>query len=74
MKTLESISRFDLEQEIMKCWNVTEDIDKLYEAVGECGLDQDEVLNYLLGLKTIYEVKFNKLFNTFEQCIKNGQI
>ena len=64
--------RFDLEQEIMKCWNVTEDIDNLYYA--QESMSEDEVQNYLLGLKAIYEVKFNKLWDTFEACIKNRQI
>ena len=64
--------RFDLEQEIMKCWSVTEDIDNLYYA--QESMSEDEVQNYLLGLKAIYEVKFNKLWDTFEACIKNRQI
>ena len=64
--------RFDLEQEIMKCWSVTEDIDNLYYA--QESMSEDEVQNYLLGLKAIYEVKFNKLWDTFESCIKNRQI
>ena len=29
IKTLESIDRFDLEQDIMACWNVVDDLDKL---------------------------------------------
>lgn len=64
--------RFDLEQEIMECWGVTKDIDNLYHALES--LDKDQQMNYLLGLHQIYEVKFEKLWNTFEQCIKNRQI
>lgn len=64
--------RFDLEQEIMECWNVVKDIQNFYHA--QENMDQDEQMNYLLGLETIYEVKFNKLWNTFEQCVKNKQI
>lgn len=64
--------RFDLEQEIMECWNVTKDIDNLYHALES--LDQDQRMNYLLGLHQIYEVKFEKLWATFEQCIRNKQI
>ena len=64
--------RFDLEQEIMECWGVTKDIDNLYHALES--LDKDQQMNYLLGLHQIYEVKFEKLWATFEQCIKNRQI
>ena len=46
--------RFDLEQHIMKCWNVTEDIDLLNYNVLEKDMSKDEISNFLLGLKTIY--------------------
>lgn len=59
--------RFDLEQEIMECWNVTKDVENLYHASES--MTEDQLLNYLLGLKEIYEVKFNKLWDTFEQCV-----
>ena len=65
-------NRFDLEQEIMECWNVTKDIENFYYAREE--MDEDERLNYLLGLQSIYEVRFNKLWKTFEQCVSNRQI
>ena len=69
---LKSKDRFDLEQEIMECWRVTKDIQDFYYAQER--LDQDEQMNYLLGLEQMYEVKFEKLWNTFEQCIRNKQI
>ena len=64
--------RFDLEQEIMECWNVTKDIQNLYYASES--MTEDQLLNYLLGLEAIYEVKFNKLWNTFEQCVSNKKL
>ena len=63
--------RFDLEQNIMKCWNVIEDLQNLYSTEG---LSEDEQQNYLLGLITIYEVKFQKLWDSFEDCIKSKQV
>lgn len=69
---------FDLEQQIMTCWNVVDDIDTLYEYVGDneffTGMDAkhtDEILNLLLGMKSMYDVKFNKLFNKFEETTKD---
>jgi len=62
--------RFDLETDIMNCWSIVEDIKEL----NRCMLDRrkmtdDEVSNYLLGLQTIYQVKFERLFETFEQLV-----
>lgn len=71
-------NRFDLEQEIMECWNITSDINDVFEYVmnGDGKLtpaDRDRVANILLGMSQLYELKFNKLFNTFEQCVKTGE-
>lgn len=63
--------RFDLEQDIMKCWNVVEDLQNLYDCEQ---LTKDQQQNYLLGLITIYEVKFNKLWKSFEDSVNNKQI
>ncbi len=64
--------RFDLEQEILECWNVTKDIQNFYHAREK--MDEDEQMNYLLGLEALYEVKFQKLWDTFDECIKNKQV
>jgi len=64
--------RFDLEQEIMECWNVVKDIQNLYYASED--MTEDQLQNYLLGLEAIYEVKFNKLWNTFETLCSRKQI
>ena len=66
--------RFDLEQHIMKCWNVTEDIDLLNYNVLEKDMSKDEISNFLLGLKTIYNAKFEDLFDNFGELIKDGTI
>lgn len=64
--------RFDLEQDILNCWNVVTDIKELNRAMlDRRKLTEDEISNYLLGLETIYQVKFERLFETFEQMIHN---
>lgn len=70
------MDRFDLEQQIMKCWNVTDDINTLYEGVMDSypEMTTDQIANALLGMHQLYELKFNKLFSTFEQLIKEGKI
>jgi hypothetical protein len=67
--------RFDLEQQIMKCWNIVEEIQLLNENVLERDeMTKDEISNFLLGLSTIYDLKFNKLFDQFGTMVKEKKI
>ena len=57
----------------MNCWSVVDDIKEL----SRCMLDrrkmsEDEISNYLLGIETIYQVKFERLFETFEMLIRQN--
>lgn len=68
--------RFDLEQDIMNCWGITDDLQQLLELVDAGRYDSlspsdtDELANILMGLKTVYEMKFGKMFDTFKDCIE----
>lgn len=66
------MNRFDLEQEIMRCWKITEDIEMFYGNFDH--LDEDQQMNLLLGLKELYELRFQKLWNTFEECVSNEDL
>jgi hypothetical protein len=66
--------RFDLEQLIIKNWEITTEIKHLRELISDGKPTQDQVENYLLGLETIYEVKFNKLWDCFEELCQNQKI
>jgi hypothetical protein len=70
------INRFDLEQDIMKAWNIVDDIKLLNEMImdGQVPLTEDQICNILIGMEHIYELRFNKLFSTFEKCIKSGDV
>jgi len=61
-------SRFDLEQEIMGCWNIVDDL-KILTGRWD-SLSEDEKLNILIGLSNLYQLKFDVLFSTFENCIR----
>lgn len=64
-------NRFDLEQKILNCWGITSDIELLYRQVLDKGnTDPDYLANFLLGLKTIYDTKFEDLFEEFEKALK----
>jgi hypothetical protein len=66
--------RFDFEQGIMNCWNIVEDIKLISQMRDMRELSEDELMNALLGLETLYQFKFEVLFNGFERMIRNGQI
>ena len=68
------IDRFDLEQGILQCWNVVDDIDLLYENVMDKDMTTDEIANTLLGLQQLYKMKFEKLFDTFEKLVHDKKI
>jgi hypothetical protein len=59
---------FDLEQGIMKCWSVTEDINALREQIikSEGGMTEEDITNYLIGLNAIYQVRFDRLWSLFD--------
>jgi len=59
--------RFDFEQEIMHCWSVTDDI-KAFAAREDVTTEQWQ------ALAQVYEVKFNVLFDTFEQLLKEKKL
>jgi len=71
-----SNDRFDLEQHILKCWNITDDIDVLYRAMcdTEPNMDKDKIANILLGMKQLYDFKFDILFNCFEELVNEKKI
>jgi len=71
MKLKSEKNRFDLEQEILECWNVVKDIENFYHA--QENMTEDQQMNYLLGMQEMYEIKFNKLWETFEQCVKRNE-
>ena len=65
-----SKTRFDFEQEIMSCWSIVEELKILHEGVMERDLTTDQISNILLGMQELYQLKFNILFDTFEQSLR----
>ena len=67
--------RFDLENEIMGCWRVTEDLQHLLEHIDKgvfsslSSSDTDDLANIIMGLKHIYDMKFQVMFDTFGECL-----
>ena len=57
-------TRFDMEQEIMQAWQVLDDIKTLSAREGTEKADWDAV-------GRLYQIRFETLFETFEQLIKD---
>ena len=60
-------TRFDMEQEIMQAWQVLDDIKLLSAREGTEKEDWDAV-------HRLYQIRFETLFETFEQLIKDRAI
>jgi len=69
---MKKFDRFDFEQQIMACWNVTSDVKTVTEYLLDAPLDadrEDKIANMLLGIESLYEAKFDKLFRQFETLV-----
>jgi hypothetical protein len=63
--------QFDLEQGILNCWNICEDMKVIAENILEAKtVDRDKVANMLLGMAELYQLKFEKTFSDFEGTIR----
>jgi hypothetical protein len=60
-------TRFDMEQEIMQAWQVLDDIRMLSARDSTTKQDWDAVTR-------LYQIRFETLFETFEQLIKDRVI
>ena len=58
--------RFDLEQQLLDCWKLTDDIKLLAES--------DAPSTVFAALASVYEFKFEQLWQTFENLVKERQV
>jgi|SRR5210317_488680 len=68
---------FELEQEIMDCWGVVNDIDLVTKHFIDDpaweGMDPvvaDALMNKYFAIKELYQVKFERMWYTFEEVLK----
>ena len=59
------MDRFDLEEQILDCWKITDDI-AMMESQGASAAD-------MTSLACVYEYKFNRLWDTFESMVHERQ-
>jgi hypothetical protein len=65
------MSFYELEEKIMAAWNVVDDIKLLGRNIMDGPtMTEDDITNVLIGLETIYNMRFNELFKTYEKLLK----
>ena len=69
-------NRFDLEEAIGQMAQFTTDIDTVIYAVGDASepATEDELLNMLIGVKQLYETRYQKMWSIFEELIEQGDL
>lgn len=55
--------RFDLEQAILSCWNLVDDLELVKDDAGLAA-----------ALAKVYQAKFEHCFKLFEECIRNDEV
>lgn len=68
--------RFDLEDAIGDMANTSSDIETVIYAIGDSpnALTEDQLLNMLIGMKQMHEIRYQKMWATFEELIKNKKL
>lgn len=66
------MDRFDLEQQIMDCWHIVDDLKILTEYTLEDDTFSRDKINFITsGLIELYHIKFDKLFRAFEDVVRD---
>lgn len=70
------MNRFDLEDAMSNLHQVSEEIEIIVYAIGDSPIKhtEDQLLNMLIGIKQLHDTRYQKMWNIFEQLIKNGTI
>lgn len=66
-------TQFDLEDMLMKCWHVTDDIELVITMVENIDIDakdKDKLMNVLIGMKELYNARYNAMFEVFEDIVR----
>jgi hypothetical protein len=69
--------RFLLEQHIMRCWHITDDLETISNYVVDHNIPvehQDKVLNMLIGLQALYNQRFSDTLHLFEELVADKKI
>lgn len=73
MKT--QFDRVKFEQQLMECWDVTNDIKTVCTYLVDAPLEpgrEDKIANMLIGIEALYNARFEELFRQFGQMPFEG--
>ena len=70
------MNRFELEDAMSDLHQIGEDIETIIYAIGDSPIKhtEDQLLNMLIGMKQLHNTRYQKMWDIFEQLIKNGTI
>lgn len=71
---MKKFCRFEMEQQLIDCWDVTKDLQSVFEEVVDHDMKREDIANVLLGMQELYNLKFEKLWRSFEQGIQCKRI
>jgi len=57
---------FDLEQEILRCWNITTDLGEILDDMEGGHIEIHEAVEALRAYQRVYERRFDRCFRSFE--------
>lgn len=69
----EKVDRFHVEQEIMNCWQIVDDLGTLLDAIDK-NATEDQIANIIIGIKDLYNFKFEKLYDNFSELVETNNI
>ena len=58
---------FDLEQDILKCWNITTDMGEILDDLESGHMEIHDAVQALRAYQQVYETRFDRTFRRFEQ-------
>jgi predicted NUDIX family phosphoesterase len=62
-----------IQQKIQECWQVVDDLKAVYHCERLYD-DENEMQNVLLGMFTLYQIKFENLFHEYEKSAAEGKL
>ena len=65
-------TRFQLEEQIMSCWNICDELGVIADGVESDELSREQTVTILRGLRELYQVKFEHTFDTFETSLREN--
>jgi len=63
------MDRFDLEEQIVVCWNILDELKMIVEPMEDDHIDRKRIEAVI----ELYDMKFNQLWNIFTELVETGK-